>query len=97
MFGRRELTRSTGFRLSGVPLNFSGEREGDRDRESDIPGGAAYAHVRFICAPGVSLEHVWEKESERERERAREERERETGAPGILKQGPFSIVVPQRI
>ena len=77
MFGRRELTRSTGFRLSGVPLNFSGEREGDRDRESDIPGGAAYAHVRFICAPGVSLEHVWEKESERERERERRERERQ--------------------
>ena len=43
------------------------------------PGGAAYAHVRFICAPGVSLEHVWEKESERERESARGERERDRG------------------
>ena len=40
------------------------------------PGGAAYAHVRFICAPGVSLEHVWEKESQRKREREMD-RERE--------------------
>ena len=51
-----------------------------------------------MCVLYVLLVYRWStygrkrvRERERERERREREREEETGAPGILKQGPFSI------